>query len=678
MSATVGSGTKRWSLGAKLAAVGLPFLLLGLLLTALTLWVSWQLDGGAASVNEAGRMRMQAYRLAWTSTLPLALPQPRADRRELVAEFERSLALLERGDPDRPLVTPFDETVRARYAAVQSAWAPLRAMHLGGGDVDAARLDAATVELVNAIDGFVRAIEHDLARYTTTLHLLQVALLVASTLAAALLVVVGYHVVLEPIVGLRQAVAQLRGGDLATRVAPASGDELGELAVGFNEMAQQLQASYAHLEQRVRDKTAELHAQSRRLQTLYDASLLVSRSASLQALASGFTPLVRAAARADAAALRYADPGRGQFVLLASDGVPAQIAGAEHCIQAGECHCGRLRAGEGTRVIPIRAEAATLPRQCEQAGWATVVALPVQIQDQLIGELDLFFHAQVTLSDAERTHLETLASHLASGMDNLRLHALEREAAVAQERTLLARELHDSIAQSLAFLNIQAQLMRRAMAAGDPARMQQVLQEIEAGLHESHGDVRELLMHFRTRTDKQDMEQALQATLRKFEHQTGMLPLLTIHDEGLPLPPDMQVQALHIVQEALSNVRKHARASRVWVDVWKRPAWRIVVRDDGRGFDTAAPAADAEAHVGLRIMAERAERLGATLQVDSARGVGTTVSLQLPTAGGPDAEANDDAGRGSEPAGQGGPSRATHAARPAVAAAVAAGDPMRT
>ncbi|ODU08075.1 MAG: histidine kinase [Rubrivivax sp. SCN 71-131] len=625
----------RWSLGAKLAIVGLPFLLLGLVLTALTLWVSWQLDGGAASVNEAGRMRMQAYRLAWTSTLS----QTQDAEAERVQAFERSLVLLEHGDPERPLVTPFDDRVRARFAAVQAAWAVLRALHLQAAPAESGRLDAATVELVGAIDALVSAIEHHLSRYTTILHLLQVALLVAGTLAAALVVVVGYHVVLEPVVGLRHAVSQLRGGDLATRVEPLSGDELGELAIGFNEMAQQLQASYANLEQRVREKTAELQGQSRRLKALYDASVLVARSGQLQSLAEDFTRLVRAAAGADAAALRYADPGRNQFVLLATDGVPPGLVGAEHCIQAGDCHCGQLRSGEGTRVIPIRPGGVARSRHCESAGWASVVALPIQVQEQLIGELDLFFHAQATLPEAERTHLETLASHLASGMDNLRLHALEREAAVAQERTLLARELHDSIAQSLAFLAIQAQLMRRAMAAGDQARMQQAMREIEAGLRESHGDVRELLVHFRTRTNEADMAHALQATLRKFEHQTGMLPLLSMHDEGLPLPPDMQVQALHIVQEALSNVRKHARASRVWVDVWKHPAWRVVVRDDGRGFDTAALAPDAEAHVGLRIMAERAARLGATLQVESTPGEGTTVTLQLPAAGGGEEEA---------------------------------------
>ncbi|HEY5307159.1 MAG TPA: type IV pili methyl-accepting chemotaxis transducer N-terminal domain-containing protein, partial [Casimicrobiaceae bacterium] len=87
------SHPRHWSLGVKLALVGTPFLLLALLIIAITLWVSWQLEGGAAAVNEAGRMRMQAYRLSLsigTSDLK-ALPAQRA-------EFERSLDLLRDGD----------------------------------------------------------------------------------------------------------------------------------------------------------------------------------------------------------------------------------------------------------------------------------------------------------------------------------------------------------------------------------------------------------------------------------------------------------------------------------------------------------------------------------------------------------------------------------------------------
>lgn len=618
--------SSRWTLGAKLATVGLPFLLLGLATTALTLWVSWQLDGGAASVNEAGRMRMQAYRLAWTTTLP----HDAADRRALVEHFEASLKLLSDGDPERPLVMPWDDVVRARYAGVQAAWARLRPMHAAAPELpDPLALDQSTRNLVDAIDGLVKAIERHLERYTSILHLLQIGLLVLGTLAAAVLVVVGYHFVLEPVVALRHAVSRLQTGDLAARVVPSTSDEFGELAIGFNDMANQLQASYVELEQRVREKTAELQEKRERLQTLYDVSLLVAQGTTLQELATGFTARVREAARADAAALRWASASSGQFFLLASEGLSPEMVKDEQCIPTGDCFCGTTTAQGGMRVIPVLERAPTRRKHCEREGWTTIVAVPIHVQDRLIGELDLFFHAETDLAEAERAMLETLTAHLASGMEALRLQALEREAAVAEERAFLARELHDSIAQSLAFLNIQAQLMRKAVAEGDKERMREVMAEMELGLRESHGDVRELLMHFRTRTNAEDMEHALQVTLRKFEHQSGVSTTLTVHDEGLPLAADVQVQALHIVQEALSNVRKHADADHVWVDVWKRPAWCIEVRDDGKGFEADA-AEHLETHVGLRIMRERAERLGASLMVRARCGQGTTITLRLP------------------------------------------------
>lgn len=631
----------RWSLGAKLAAVGLPFLLLGLLTTALTLWVSWQLDGGAAAVNEAGRMRMQAYRLAWTG----ALGQQAQAHQALIAEFDHSLDLLAQGDSERPLVMPWDTTVRERYHEVVLAWASLRQLHQGAVPVQpSSAVDDATVRLAQRIDALVSAVEVHLARYTSVLHLLQVGLLVLGTLAASVLVVVGYHFVLEPVAGLKHAVSQLQGGDLSARVEPSTSDELGALAAGFNDMATRLQASYAGLEDKVREKTAELQRQHERLEALYDVSQVVAGAASVHEMAAAFTRRVRGVARADGAALRWADAARAQFVLLASDGVSAAMASDEQCIRSGECLCGRSSADGGTRVIPIHAVGPTQRQHCEHAGWNTVVAVPLRLHERLLGELNLFFHAQVTLHDAERTLLESLCSQLASGMENLRLQALERESAVSEERAFLARELHDSIAQSLAFLNIQAQLMRKAMADGDPARMAAVMDEIELGLHESHGDVRELLVHFRTRTNAEDIEHALQTTLQKFRHQSGIDATLTMHGSGLPLAADLQVQALHIVQEALSNVRKHAGAQHVWVDAWRQPAWRFRVRDDGLGFDPgSADNSSDETHVGLRIMRERAQRLGARLQVQSARGAGTSVTLTLPAAAAAEPPARENA-----------------------------------
>jgi two-component system nitrate/nitrite sensor histidine kinase NarX len=97
----------------------------------------------------------------------------------------------------------------------------------------------------------------------------------------------------------------------------------------------------------------------------------------------------------------------------------------------------------------------------------------------------------------------------------------------------------------------------------------------------------------------------------------------------MPLPADVQVQVLHVVQEALSNVRKHAGARQVWVEVQQAPRWRVSVRDDGRGFDSTRVGPD-ETHVGLRIMQERAQRIGAAVEVTSTPGGGTRVALSLP------------------------------------------------
>jgi len=328
-------------------------------------------------------------------------------------------------------------------------------------------------------------------------------------------------------------------------------------------------------------------------------------------------------------ALRWSDESNRRYLMLASHGLPQAMLEAEHCLMAGDCHCGAVDAPPGARVIPIRAMEPARMGHCARAGFETVVSVPIRLHDRLMGEVDLFFHAQVDLSEAERSLLDALSVQLAGAMENLRLSALGLEAAVSQERRFLASELHDSIAQSLAFLKIQVQLMRDAIASGDPEQVQHVLGEIDVGVRESYGNVRELLMHFRTRANAEDIEPALMTTLRKFEHQTGLKATLHMQGQGMPLAPDTQIQVLHIVQEALSNVRKHARAGQVWLDVQQQPQWRLEVRDDGLGFSSEQGPPD-ETHVGLRIMAERADRLGARFEVLSTPGRGTSIVLTLP------------------------------------------------
>ncbi len=627
-------GNRRyWSLGAKLGLVATPFLLLALVAISLTLWVSWQLDGGAAAVNEAGRMRMQAYRMS--------LAQAANDQASLhahVGEFESSLELLRKGDPERPLFVPWDDQVGERYAAVESAWLSFRRIVTadpGQRPVDT-RPGESTAAFVQQVDGLVAAIEHHMSRWTAMLHLLQLAMMAMAALGAMALLYTGYLFVLEPVGQLKRATEQIQRGDLGARVAAVGNDEFATLASGFNGMAEHLESMYRNLEGKVLEKTAQLEEKRSRLEALYGVTALVAAATSLETLARGFVEQVAKVVHADGAALRWSDEGNQKYVMLASVGLPQDMSAEEHCLMADQCHCGIPSAPPGARVIPIRADHSTHLPHCEKAGFSTVVCVPIRHHEQIRGEIDLFFHAHYDLLPAERSLLEALATHLAAAMENLRLGALEREAAVAQERNFLARELHDSIAQSLAFLKMQVQLLRDAQASGDRDLIAQAVGDIDEGVRESYSDVRELLLHFRTRANEEDIEPALQTTLRKFEHQSGIRTELSMQGHGIPLAPDMQLQVLHVVQESLSNVRKHSRATRVWLDVQQQPQWRFEVRDNGRGFDPGDDKLD-ETHVGLRIMAERAERIGGTLEVFSTPDHGSSVVLTLPPGSGAEA-----------------------------------------
>jgi two-component system, NarL family, nitrate/nitrite sensor histidine kinase NarX len=329
-------------------------------------------------------------------------------------------------------------------------------------------------------------------------------------------------------------------------------------------------------------------------------------------------------------AVRWCDEAHQRYLMLAHDQLPEVLAAAEDCMRTGACHCGSAAAGVASRVIDIASSDGGLGH-CRRAGFASLVSVPVRMHDKVLAEVNLFFRQPTVLGEEDRDLLETLASHLASAMEGLRASAMEREAAAAGERGLLARELHDSIAQSLAFLKIQVQLLRQATQRGDPTAVQRILGELDTGVRESYADVRELLLHFRTRTSQEDIEPALRTTLQKFEHQTGLATRLAIEGHGVPLAADVQVQVLHVLQEALSNVRKHAGAHHVELRVRSSPHWCFEVHDDGAGFDPADPTR-AETHVGLRIMQERAQRIGARVQLESRPGAGCTVRRELPPA----------------------------------------------
>jgi two-component system nitrate/nitrite sensor histidine kinase NarX len=232
-------------------------------------------------------------------------------------------------------------------------------------------------------------------------------------------------------------------------------------------------------------------------------------------------------------------------------------------------------------------------------------------------------------TDAEKTLLGALADMAAIAVRTARLHETEEQMTILSERDRIARELHDSLAQVLGQIHLQ---LRGLEARTDGAAISGDLAELADVADEAFRDVRETILGLRESIPSDGgLEAALRAYLAKYERQTGIAAHLDCDGlAGRALSPKAEVQLLRVVQEALTNVRKHAGASTVRVELKERDGTPVLsVIDDGAGFDPSSVGPALMSGFGLRSMRERVELLGGTLDVQTAPGDGTRIVARL-------------------------------------------------
>ena len=612
---------REFTLKKKLTFIGAALLVLAMISISFTLWVTWKLEGGAAAINEAGRMRMQTYQLAL-----LANEEDKEAVSKLISKFDDSIVALKFGDPSRPLFVPWNKVNRIYFTNISSEWSAIKS-GLANKKTDGVPV-AQINTFVSNIDRFVGSIEGEVDYWTSLLHLFQFAMLATSLIATLVIMYIGYSVILDPVEKLRAGFESVKSGKLNTRVQIEAHDEFGDLAAGFNAMTATISDLYGGLEAKVHEKTVHLQERQDRLQALYDLSSFVSREDNLERLAKGFSERIMSLSKASAIAIRWTDEANRRYFLLSGANLPKSITHEEQCVVTGDCYCGQSTGHSEVQVVTFNPKTEA-EQHCVRAGYKTLITVPILFQQDLLGEIDIFYSEETYLDQEQRSLFETLAHHLAGAMEAVRIKAMEKEAAISEERSLLARELHDSIAQSLAFLKLQVGMLKDELVEPATTKAKKILGELDEGLRESYSDVRELLLHFRTRTNTEDIETAIRTTLQKFEHQSGIHSELEINGQGLPLAPDVQIQVMHVIQEALSNIRKHSKAANVKVHVTQSPRWKFQVIDDGVGFSIDGDLIDST-HVGMSIMKERALKINAQLEIEENMPSGAKVSLTLP------------------------------------------------
>lgn len=227
----------------------------------------------------------------------------------------------------------------------------------------------------------------------------------------------------------------------------------------------------------------------------------------------------------------------------------------------------------------------------------------------------------------QRDRLRDITRRLAEVLQAFAEDRRLRRSELGAERGMLARELHDSVAQQLGYLQIRAARLQTLL--DDPlqrAGAGAMLDDLRDTLRVLHRQVRELISSARLTMDGRTLRQALEASVEEFSRCSGCVFSL---DNRLPancLPAEGELQVLQVVREALANVVRHSHARQVWIRLWPTAQGvEVEVRDDGVGLPRRLPDSG---HFGLRIMRERAAAIGAELAIEPAAGGGTRVHLR--------------------------------------------------
>lgn len=270
------------------------------------------------------------------------------------------------------------------------------------------------------------------------------------------------------------------------------------------------------------------------------------------------------------------------------------------------------------------------PAQMErQSDGSSRILLPFCLPEGTIIGAVLMTGASFTeLTPRQTALIDTVTTQAAVLVENERRHLETEYRTVMQERIRLAREIHDSLAQTLAYLKLTSAQMQSQLAQGDLVRLAQTLQHSHEALSDAYLETRQVIDNLRL-APQQDMDLWLTQIIQNFEQISGLKVNLDIPDRLPQINPEIQAQLVRIIQEAFNNIRKHSQASKVWIVIhgWNNHLV-LDLSDDGIGF-SSDDIPDFSRH-GLRGMRERAELIGADFQITSQIGQGTTIHLELP------------------------------------------------
>ncbi len=571
------------SLVARAGQVMAVIIAFGLLSMISSILVSESLSGDAAQINNAGALRMQATRISRAQLLKLV-------NEEKVAHASQSIKVeleLFRDRFEKVFSGGFNDVrenqlIEQKYQIIQGFWAQL-----------AQSTEIQSLEFfesfVQEIDELVTLLQVESEKKLRILRLIQGVSLFSILLVVFIVLYKINRIVITPLKQLVEVATEAGRGNFTVKAGDYGDNELGVLAQTINQMSDELKSTYQDFEERVESKTRELIRSNRSLEVLYRA-------------ASNLTDNLTDSEyhQSDKKIIQQLEPvlGFGKVTI-------------ERNVLETDAH-----------IIAVRKIDNFTQEFCLKR-----LEYPLEKQTQHFGCLVWHIPIIKEAADWQVQILQAMADIIATAIELEQKRNTEDRLLIYEERAVIARELHDSLAQSLSYLKVQMSLLTRKVQK-DLAKEQlsETIEDIKQGLNSAYQQLRELLTNFRLKLDDPSIENALRGTVIEFGAKCNHPVTLKFDVPANYLTANQEIHVLQIVREALSNIHKHANATNAGVILLlNNDKVKVEIWDNGQGFSCNT---ERHGHFGLRIMEERAKSLHTEICLNS-DSRGTSVEFEF-------------------------------------------------
>lgn len=405
----------------------------------------------------------------------------------------------------------------------------------------------------------------------------------------------------------------------------------------INAITEDYQAVARAQQQRLERQDRYIARKNHHLNVLYDVAAAINQANNLENLLQQFLRTLKGVVQAEAVAIRLLDKDN-TLRLVASIGFDDEVMQRETAILATQCTCGKAFDEKEIRIRTDVSKCEHLIGKVlfERRNHMEMLAVPLLYRDKTLGIYNIFVSRErhAYLED-EHELLMSIGRHLGMAIEKASVEEEAHTLSIMKERTRMAHELHDSLAQTIASLRFKVRLFDDSLrnSTTDPAPvLWSELEDLESTIDEAYAEIRSLITHFRAPLDGKGIVRAVELLVEKFRKETG-LEVFYYHNWALQnLAREVEIEVVRIVQEALNNIRKHSQATTVRILMHSNEEGRcsVLIEDNGIGLPEVLPEPDPTTgeHIGMKVMQERAANIKGELQIESDPEEGGTL-LQL-------------------------------------------------